>query len=167
MSSPIYNGSSAGNRRGPGSRWGSNGTAATAPCRWRASVCQGRAASSGSGSVPATRDFDIDLPFEIDFESRDIGGPSAGFVYALAIADMLDPGDYADGRTIAATGSIDIEGTVGEIGHPDLKAVAAEEEGADVFLVPQSQVDEVEGVDLEVIGVENLEQAIDLLEGPA
>jgi PDZ domain-containing secreted protein/Zn-dependent protease/predicted transcriptional regulator len=121
----------------------------------------------GIGVVVSTRDFDIGLPFEIDFRRREIGGPSAGFVYSLAIADLLDQGDFARGRSIAATGTIDIEGGVGEIGHPHLKAIAAEEEGADVFLVPESQVDEVEGADIEVLGVDDLEQAIGLLEGAA
>jgi PDZ domain-containing secreted protein len=53
------------------------------------------------------------------------------------------------------------------IGHPDLKAVAAEDEGADVFLVPESQVDEVEDVDIEVLGVDTLEDALGLLESRA
>jgi PDZ domain-containing protein len=121
----------------------------------------------GIGVVVSTRDFTIDLPFEISFNRRDIGGPSAGFVYALAIADMLDPADRAGGRSIAATGTIDLDGRVGEIGHPDLKAVAAEDEGADVFLVPESQVDEVEDVDIEVLGVDTLEDALGLLESRA
>ena len=121
----------------------------------------------GIGVQVTTRDFDVELPFDVSFKDRDIGGPSAGFVYSLAIADMLDDEDFADGRSIAATGTIDFDGTVGEIGHPDLKAVAAADEGADVFLVPQSQVDEVDNGDLEVIGVDDLERAIDQLEGTA
>ena len=121
----------------------------------------------GIGVQVTTRDFNVDLPFEVSFKDRDIGGPSAGFVYSLAIADMLDDEDFADGRSIAATGTIDFDGTVGEIGHPDLKAVAAADEGADMFLVPQSQVDEVDNGDLEVIGVDDLERAIDRLEGTA
>ena len=56
---------------------------------------------------------------------------------------------------------------MGEIGHPDLKAVAAADEGADLFLVPQSQVNEVDNGDLEVVGVDDLERAIDQLEGTA
>ncbi|MGH2754805.1 MAG: CBS domain-containing protein [Actinomycetota bacterium] len=117
----------------------------------------------GIGVFVSTRGFQIDLPFDVGFERRAIGGPSAGFVYSLAIADMLDDGDFAAGRSIAATGTIDVDGRVGEIGHPALKAVAAEEEGADVFLVPESQVDETEGAPLEVVGVRNLEQALELL----
>ena len=121
----------------------------------------------GIGVMVSTRDFTIDIPFVISFDRRDIGGPSAGFVYALAIADLLDPEDHAGGRSIAATGTIDQEGSVGGIGHPDLKAAAAEDAGADVFLVPESQVDEVEDVDIEVLGVDTLEDALGLLKGRA
>jgi PDZ domain-containing protein len=49
----------------------------------------------------------VDLPFQVRFSERpDVAGPSAGLAYALAIADLLDQGDYARGRTVAATGTI-------------------------------------------------------------
>lgn len=114
----------------------------------------------GIGVVIETRNFNVDLPFEVDFKSRDIGGPSAGLVYALAIADILDPADIADGRVVAATGTIGMDGSVGEIGGVDLKAQAADSAGASIFLVPAEQADEVTHAGLTTRGVTTLEQAL-------
>lgn len=116
------------------------------------------------GVYVSTRDFDIDLPFEISFDERAVGGSSAGLAYALAIADMLDPQDYAQGRTVAATGAIDLEGRVGEVGGVSPKSVAAEAAGASLFLVPAPQAGETSG-NLDVEGSTGLEDALRTLEG--
>lgn len=114
----------------------------------------------GLGVVIETVDLDIDLPFDVRFEDRDIGGPSAGLVYALAIADMLDPGDFARGRVVAATGTIDIEGRVGEIGGVNLKAEAARIAGASIFLVPAGQAEGLSADGLRALGVGTLREAL-------
>ena len=49
-------------------------------------------------------------------EREGVGGPSAGLVHALVIADLLDRTDYARGQDIAATGTIDVDGNVGPVG---------------------------------------------------
>lgn len=119
---------------------------------------------SGIGVAITTRDFDIELPFEIEFHGRDIGGPSAGLAYAIAIADMLQPRDYAI-ETVGATGTINPDGDVGPIGGLPQKAKALEQAGAEIFLVPQRQVDEFEweSSDLELRGVTDLDEALDAL----
>jgi PDZ domain-containing protein len=76
-----------------------------------------------------------DFPFDITIESGDIGGPSAGMMYALGLYDLLTPGDLTAGRTIAGTGTIELNGKIGPIGAVADKVVAAERAGADVFLV--------------------------------
>jgi PDZ domain-containing secreted protein/Zn-dependent protease len=123
----------------------------------------------GLGVLVDTRDLRAVLPFQIRFRDRpDIGGPSAGLAYALAIADMLDTPDDAGGRAIAATGTIDAEGHVGEVGGVAEKAIAAERAGADVFLVPASemtQADDTPG--LAVQGAEHLTQALQVLRATA
>lgn len=119
----------------------------------------------GIGVVVSTRNFSLDLPFEIDFAERDIGGPSAGLAYALAIADMLDRNDYARGRTIATTGTVTFDGSVGAVGSVDAKAVAADRAGAELFLVPQDEVEDARETGLEVLGVTDLEQALRALSG--
>jgi PDZ domain-containing protein len=121
----------------------------------------------GVGVFITTRDFDVRLPFKIDFRAREIGGPSAGLIYALAITDLLDEQDYADGRKIAATGTMDIDGSVGAVGGVAPKAVAVEDAGADVFLVPDREVDDVIIESLNVRGVSDLEDALRVLDRSA
>ena len=120
-------------------------------------------AVTGIGVLISTRDFDVELPFEIEFTERRIGGPSAGLAYALAIADMLEPGDFTEGREVGATGTIDLEGAVGSVGGLPAKAEALERAGADVFLVPESEVTAVDETGLEIRGVSSLEQAVESL----
>jgi PDZ domain-containing secreted protein/Zn-dependent protease len=115
------------------------------------------------GAYLSTEDFSIDLPFEITFPDSDIGGSSAGLAHALAIADILSDEDYANGRTIVATGTIDLDGTVGPIGGLDAKAAAAEDAGADLFIVPQSQLHEIDEEGLDVRGVTTLMRSLQLL----
>jgi PDZ domain-containing protein len=87
------------------------------------------------------------FPIEISFESDDVGGPSAGLMWALGLYDLLTPGDLTEGRTIAGTGTIDREGKVGPIGGILDKVVAARESGADILLVPADNLREVRDVD--------------------
>jgi Lon-like protease len=114
------------------------------------------------GIMIANAGLEVDLPFDVTFTERPIGGPSAGLAFALAIADMIDEIDYARGRTIAVTGTIDGSGDVGPVGGVDAKAVAAEDAGATLFLVPPADVARLEG-DLDVRGVGTLEEALDAL----
>ena len=121
-------------------------------------------APPGIGVLVETRDFDVDLPFEIEFEDLDVGGPSAGLAYALAIADMLDPEDFAEGREVAASGTIQADGRVGPVGGLNQKVEAAEEAGADILLVPQDEVGSVRSPDVKLHGVDTLQEAISVLE---
>jgi PDZ domain-containing secreted protein/Zn-dependent protease/CBS domain-containing protein len=114
----------------------------------------------GIGVIVSTRDFDVDLPFDIEFRNRNIGGPSAGLAYALAITDLLDERNIAEGRTIGATGTVDTEGEVGPVGGVNPKAIALEDAGADTFLVPEREVDLVTIQGLEVQGVTGLGDAL-------
>ena len=130
--------------------------------RSKSGVIEGR---PGIGIVVETRDFDIAFPFEVRFAEHEIGGPSAGITYALAVYDMLVTDDVAKGRAIASTGLIDLEGNVGPVGGVEDKAVAAERAGAKLFLVPNDEVDEARGSGLDVRGVATLHEAIRLLRG--
>jgi Lon-like protease len=114
----------------------------------------------GLGVSLDTRGLDVDLPFELSFTRRDIGGPSAGLAYALAIADMLAQQDYAQGRVVATTGTIDADGEVGPVGGVAQKAVAADDAGAQLFLVPADEVDAADAADIRVHGVDTLRQAL-------
>jgi PDZ domain-containing protein len=77
-------------------------------------------------------------PFTLAIDLDDIGGPSAGLMFALGIVDKLDPEDLTGGKIIAGTGTIDDEGRVGPIGGIAQKLVGAKNAGATVFLVPEA-----------------------------
>jgi PDZ domain-containing protein len=80
------------------------------------------------GIEPASGDIEISL--------GDIGGPSAGLMFALAVVDKLTPGDLTGGEFVAGTGTITPEGQVGPIGGIPFKMRAAQDAGATTFLVP-------------------------------
>ncbi|WP_433344556.1 YlbL family protein [Micromonospora sp. CA-111912] len=77
-------------------------------------------------------------PFTLSIDLNDIGGPSAGLMFALGIVDKLEPADLTGGKIIAGTGTIDDEGRVGPIGGIAQKLVGAKQAGAKVFLVPEA-----------------------------
>jgi PDZ domain-containing secreted protein/Zn-dependent protease/predicted transcriptional regulator len=133
----------------------------------RSAPLPGVSGGVGIGVQVETRNLQVDLPFQVRFRERpDVGGPSAGLAYALAISDLLEERDYAAGRAIAATGTIQADGDVGEVGGVEQKAIAAEQAGARLFLVPREEIDQARGAGLTVQGVDRLEQALRLLSGP-
>ncbi len=75
-------------------------------------------------------------PFSVSIGLKDVGGPSAGMMFALGLIDRLTPGSLTAGRSIAGTGTIDDAGQVGPIGGIEQKVVGARRAGATVFLVP-------------------------------
>ena len=86
-----------------------------------------------------------DFPFEVTVQLDDVGGPSAGQIFALAIIDKLTPGPLTGGLDFAGTGTITADGTVGAIGGIRQKLYGAEREGAEYFLAPAANCDEVIG----------------------
>jgi len=105
---------------------------------------------------------DFDFPFDVKIQIEDIGGPSAGMMFALGIIDTLTPGDLTGGKDIAGTGTIDADGTVGPIGGIRQKLVGARRAGADFFLAPADNCNEVVGHvpdGLHVVKVGTLDQA--------
>lgn len=79
---------------------------------------------------------------EIQFNLKDIGGPSAGLMFTLELYNQLTPGDLSKGYRIAGTGTISPDGTVGPIGGIPFKIVAANREHADIFFAPAENYDE-------------------------
>jgi PDZ domain-containing protein len=82
---------------------------------------------------------DFDLPFDLDIQSGKIGGPSAGLAFTLGVIDTLTPGELTGGRKVAVTGTIEIDGRVGDVGGVAQKTSAVKAAGADVFLVPAGE----------------------------
>lgn len=122
------------------------------------------------GVVPQTRDTEFVFPFDIDFNTRGVSGPSAGLAFALSVIDQLTPGDLTGGLRVAVTGTLDVEGNVGPIGGIEFKTSAARRDGFDVFLVPADSTEEElaearrrAGDALEIIPVETLDEALEAL----
>ncbi|RKE21045.1 PDZ domain-containing protein [Streptomyces sp. TLI_171] len=86
--------------------------------------------------VGITPGVDHVYPFKIDIGLQDVGGPSAGLMFALGIVDKLTPTDLTGGKFVAGTGTIDDDGTVGPIGGIQMKLIAARDKGAEYFFTP-------------------------------
>lgn len=81
--------------------------------------------------------YDYDFPFDVSINiDPNIGGPSAGLIFSLAVYDTLTPGSLTGGRDVAGTGEIAPDGRVGPIGGIQQKIAGARDDGADLFLVP-------------------------------
>jgi PDZ domain-containing protein len=107
-----------------------------------------------------------DFPVDVEIDTGDVGGPSAGLAFTLAIIDDLTPGDLTGGHNIATTGTIAGDGTVGPVGGTGQKAAAVREKDVELFLVPRDDYEDAvahAGDDLEVVAVDNLDDALDAL----
>jgi PDZ domain-containing protein len=105
-------------------------------------------------------------PFTIDFNLANIGGPSAGLMFSLAVVDKLTTGTLNDAKFVAGTGTISAEGKVGAIGGITHKMLAAREAGATVFLVPADNCDEARSGaqdGMQLVKVDTLGGAVDAL----
>jgi Lon-like protease len=108
------------------------------------------------------------FPIDVSISSGEVGGPSAGLMWALGLYDLLTPGDLSDGRTVAGTGTIDQRGNVGPIGAIGDKAVGAERAGADVFLFPRDDLAALDGLDvgdLELVPISSFAEALRYFDG--
>ena len=105
-------------------------------------------------------------PFVVDFNLANVGGPSAGLMFSLAVVDKLTTGNLAGSKFVAGTGTIKADGTVGRIGGIVHKMTAARDAGATVFLVPaencyEATSDKLPG--LQLVKVDNLGGAVNAL----
>jgi hypothetical protein len=115
----------------------------------------------------------------VRIDVANVGGPSAGLALALGVVDAVAGGDLTAGRRVAATGTIDPEGAVGDVGGVEQKTVAVERAGASIFLVPvqeRSVAQRASNGHLVVVAVRSLAAALaylhrtghgDLRESPA
>lgn len=136
----------------------------------------------GIGLVDHT-EVKSDIP--IEFETDGVGGPSAGLMFTLDIYTQITNKDLRQGRVIAGTGTIEEDGTVGDVGGVDKKVVSAANSGAEIFFVPNNPVDEAVkkedpdaltnyeeakkaakeiGTDMKIVPVKTAQDAIDYLE---
>lgn len=99
-------------------------------------ITAGKAEGDGHAVVGIRAGTDHTFPFAIDIKLADVGGPSAGLMFALGIVDKLTPGDLTGGKFVAGTGTIDDAGKVGPIGGIQMKTIGARQAGARYFLTP-------------------------------
>jgi PDZ domain-containing protein len=127
------------------------------------SVIDGERAKRIGISLGIGYDFPFDVSIEVDPE---IGGPSAGLMFALAIYDTLTPGSLTDGEVVAGTGELTDDGAVGPIGGIEQKIAAAEDAGAELFFVPEENCVDVEGLDtdLTLVKATTMRRALQSLE---
>lgn len=107
------------------------------------------------------------FPVKVQIQLDNVGGPSAGQMFALGIIDTLTEGDLTGGTKIAGTGTIDGEGNVGAIGGIRQKLYGARDAGATDFLAPASNCDEVVGhvpSGIRVFSVSTLDDSLKVLE---
>jgi Lon-like protease len=112
-------------------------------------------------------DYDFEPGFEVNFDTGRVAGPSAGLMLSLGLYDRLTPEDLTEGRSIAGTGSITCDGSVGPIGGIEQKIAAAEARGADAFLTPTANVPAARSVadDIEIVEISSFDDALAYLQG--
>lgn len=122
----------------------------------------------GSYQIGVFLDSEFEFPIDVDIFLEDVGGPSAGLMFTLALIDRMTEESVADGRHIAGTGTIDPDGTVGPIGGIQQKVTAAASEGASIFLAPELNCQEITHVpdDMTVYSVDTLDTALEILDAP-
>jgi len=118
----------------------------------------------------------ISVSPELHFSSGNIGGPSAGLMFALEIYDQLIPEDLTKGYQIIGTGALDYNGNVLRIGGIDKKVVAADKAGCEIFFAPyeggaknsnyelaKKTAMEI-GTEMEIVPVDTFHEAVTYLE---
>jgi PDZ domain-containing protein len=126
--------------------------------------------AEGDGSAPILGiavAAEYDFPFEVKIQLENVGGPSAGMMFALGIIDKLTPGELNGGSQVAGTGTITADGVVGPIGGIRQKLYGARDAGAAYFLAPEANCDQVVGHvpdGLRVFSVETLDDAMAALD---
>lgn len=99
---------------------------------------------------------------------KNTGGPSGGLIFTLGLVDLLTQEDLLQGRNIAGTGTIAVDGGVGPIGGVTEKIIGAKRAGASILFISTQNCNElpaeVEGI--QVIAIEKIDQAIEYLRNP-
>lgn len=114
-------------------------------------------------------DYEIDKNISINFPNNE-GGPSGGLMTSLALYDKLTEKDLTKGKTIVGTGTIDINGNVGEIGGVKYKLKGAVSGKADIFFVPEANYQEAVNLkkekeyNIDIVMVKTLSDAVQYLE---
>jgi len=139
-------------------------TTAAPPKGMSPSGCAGVSGVGTSYLGVALEDGDsYQLPAKVSINTANIGGPSAGLAMTLTLIDKMSRASISGDQPIAATGTIDVFGNVGDVGGVAEKTVAVQRAGAKYFFVPQVEVATAKAAaqpGLKIIGVTTLAQAL-------
>jgi PDZ domain-containing protein len=119
-----------------------------------------------AAQVGIAPDVGYTWPFQVDIQLDNVGGPSAGLMFALGIYDKLTPGALTGGTFVAGTGTIDDAGHVGTIGGIQMKIIGARRAGATVFLAPKGNCGEAQHnppKGIRIVPVSTLDDALNVL----
>ncbi|MDN5796728.1 MAG: PDZ domain-containing protein [Intrasporangium sp.] len=126
--------------------------------------------SGGRTAIGVLLGVEHDFPVTVTINAGDVGGPSAGLMFALAIYDKLTPGSLTGDHAVAGTGTIDEQAQVGPIGGIHQKLIAAKDAGATYFLAPAANCPGVVGHvpdGLQVVKVSTFDEAVSAVEAIA
>lgn len=118
------------------------------------------------GVVVYTKGLKVTLPFPVEVDTDEAGGPSAGLAISLAIIDALTPGDLTGGHRVAATGALRFDGSVMAVGAIEQKALSASDAGMEYLLVPADSLGEARGADASpaIVPVASVDEALQFFE---
>ncbi len=110
----------------------------------------------------------FDFPIEVEIESQNVGGPSAGMMFAITIIDELSDVDLTGGHRIAGTGTIESDGTVGPVGGIKQKVFGAMNVGAELMLVPDANYETAaaaagDNPNIELVAVSDIDEALEAI----
>lgn len=115
-------------------------------------------------------EMSIDSSVDVEIDSGDVGGPSAGLAWTLGVIDRLSPVSLTAGRKVAVTGEIRADGSIGAVGGTPQKVAAVKRAGVEVFLYPsvtpaadKAEIKRIAGRDLEIHEVSNIDEAVEVL----
>lgn len=120
-------------------------------------------------SLISTYDYDTNPSLDIKSKSSEMGS-SGGLMMSLTIYNQLVKDDITKGKKIVGTGTIDINGNVGEIGGVKYKLIGAVKNKAEIFICPEENYEEALNVakerdfDIKIINVKTFDEALEKLE---
>ena len=115
------------------------------------------------GFLASTPNQQFIFPFEVDIQTGNVGGPSAGMMMALNVYNLLTEDDITNGKKVAGTGTIEIDGSIGPVGGVKQKVIAAKRANASLILVPTANYDEASvfsDENTEIIAVDSFDSAL-------
>ena len=118
------------------------------------------------GFLASTPNQQFIFPFEVDIQTGNVGGPSAGMMMALNVYNLLTEDDITNGKKIAGTGTIEIDGSIGPVGGVKQKVIAAKRANAGLILVPIANYEEASVFaddNTQIVAVDSFDNALNVI----